>query len=234
MNKDEVLENINKILLNIFEIENPFTIEEILEKFAFDVKLPKEVIDSVTKEKTWTEMENSTNFIKQVNMEKYDEYKGWMITKRDIKSVKDIIQIWNKINYITTERIYNSENVSESDTIYDSNNIYRSVDLRKCKNAIFSDGCGDCESIIACQRTGYSTNCIRVDDSGTCSNSYNVICSAKIVNSYFIHDCKNLYECMFCSHIANKRYCIANMQFEKEEYLKIKKQIVKWILKKSN
>lgn len=27
----------------------------------------------------------------------------------------------------------------------------------------------------------------------------------------------------FCSHIANKKYCIANMQFEEEEYFEIKK-----------
>lgn len=34
----------------------------------------------------------------------------------------------------------------------------------------------------------------------------------------------------FCSHIANKKYCIANMQFEEEEYFEIKKTIISWIL----
>ena len=28
---------------------------------------------------------------------------------------------------------------------------------------------------------------------------------------------------MFCSHISNRRYCIANMQFKEKEYIKIKK-----------
>lgn len=40
----------------------------------------------------------------------------------------------------------------------------------------------------------------------------------------------DLYECIFCSHIANKRFCIANMQFEEEEYYEIKKAIIEWIL----
>ena len=30
--------------------------------------------------------------------------------------------------------------------------------------------------------------------------------------------------------ISDKKYCISNMQFEKEEYFEIKKEIIKWIL----
>ena len=232
MNRIEVEKEISKIFFNIFGKENPFTIKEIEEKFAFDVKLPKQVKDSVTGEITWSEMENSKKYIKQDTMRKYDKAQGWMVSKRDITSLKDIIDIWDRINFTTTERVYNSINVSESDTIYDSENIFRSTDCRKCKNMIFSDGCGDCQSMIASQRTGSSTNCIRVDDSATCSNSYNVICSSKIVNSYFIQDCNNLYECMFCSHISSRRFCIANMQFTEQEYYEIKKVIIDWILSK--
>lgn len=232
MNKKEALEVASKIFFNIFERENPFTLDEILDKFAFDVKLPKQVKDSLTGEVTWSEMENSNKFIKQSNMHKYDVTRGWIIKKREVSTLEEIIKIWDKINYTTTERVYDSINVSESDTIYNSSNIYRSTDCRSSKNIIFTDGCGNCENMIASQRSGNSNNCIRVDDSGSCSNSYNVICSAKISNSLFIQDCNNLYECIFCSHISNRRYCIANMQFEKEEYYEIKKVIIDWILQK--
>ena len=102
--------------------------------------------------------------------------------------------------------------------------------MRNCKNAIYCDGLGDSENIIASQRTSTSSFCIRVDDSANCTNSYNVICSNKISNSFFIQDANNLNECMFCSHMSNRRYCIANMQFEKEEYFEIKAEIIKWIL----
>lgn len=52
----------------------------------------------------------------------------------------------------------------------------------------------------------------------------------KDINSLFIQDCYDLYECMFCSHIASKRYYIANMQFEEDEYYQIKESIMQWIL----
>ena len=155
-----------------------------------------------------------------------------MIPKRNVKNLKEILEIWKITNYTTTQRIYDCINVSQSDPMYTSENVFRSTDCRKCKNIIFSDGCNDCENIIACQRSATSSFGLRIADSADCTNSYNVICSSKIANSYFIQDCNNLYECIFCSHIANKRYCIANMQFEKEEYAIIKKAIVKWILTK--
>ena len=86
------------------------------------------------------------------------------------------------------------------------------------------------EYTLASQRSKSCSFCIRTDDSKNCSNSYNVICSNKVINSLFIQDCYDLYECIFCSHIASKRYCIANMQFEEAEYFEIKKLIIDWIL----
>lgn len=230
MDKKEAKSIINKVFINIFGEECKLSTEQVLEKFAFDVRLPNRVIDGVSGKETWAESINPTKFITQANMEKYDNYKGWMQPKKEINSLEEILKLWKKINYTTTERYYDCVNVAESDTIYNCENVYRCLDCRSCKNIIFSDGCSDSEYVIASQRTSGSTNCIRVDDSGNCSNSYNVICSAKISNSFFIQDCNSLHECMFCSHISNHRYCIANMQFEKEEYFAIKKEIIKWIL----
>ncbi len=230
MTDKEALEKANKIFINIFGQKNPYTLEELLSKFAFDIKLPQKVIDSLTSKETWAESINPSKFITQDNMETYDKKYGWMQKKKDVSSLEDILKLWKKINLTTTERIYDSENVHKSDTIYRSENIYRSLDCRDCKNVLFSDGCGNSEFILGCQRTGGSNFCIRVDDSGSCINSYNVICSAKISNSFFIQDAKDLDECMFCSHISNKKYCIANMQFEKDEYFEIKKEIINWIL----
>jgi len=225
---------ISEIFMGVFGEKCSLSIEEVLSEFAFDVRLPNKVIDMVTGEETWASSINANKYISQTNMEKYDEYKGWMRPKKEVNSIEDIIKAWNKINYLTTERIYDSINISKSDTIYNCENVYRSQDLRMCKNAVFSDGSGDSEYILACQRSSNCAYCIRVDDSGNCSNSYNVICSAKISNSFFIQDANSLYECMFCSHISNRRYCIANMQFEKDEYMQIKKEVIKWIFSEMN
>ena len=72
---------------------------------------------------------------------------------------------------------------------------------------------------------------IRVKEGIFCSSSFEVSWSNKISKSMFVHDSFDLYECLFCSHLRSKKYCIANMQFEKEEYDKTKKMVIDWILK---
>ncbi len=230
MNDKQCQSTIDEIFMEIFGQKSPTTIEGILSECAFDIKLPNKVIDAVTGDETWASSINSNKYISQTNMRKFDEYKGWIRTKKEINSIDDIIKNWDKINYTTTERVYDSINVSKSDTIYNCENIYRSQDCRSCKNTIFTDGCANSEYIIGCQRSSDCNYSIRVSDSNSCSSSYNVICSAKISNSFFIQDANSLHECMFCSHIANRRYCIANMQFEKEEYMAIKEEVIKWML----
>lgn len=230
MNDEKALEIINKIFKNIFNRKNPYTLDEVLEKYAFDVKLPKKVNDSITNEETWADSINSGKFITNKNMEIKDKQEGWMLERKEVTSLDDIIKIWNTINLTTTERVYDSINIAKSDTIYRSENIYRSTDCSDSKNLVFCDSCSKSDFLLASQRSVTSNFSIRVDDSQKCSNSYNVICSNKIINSMFIQDCFDLYECIFCSHIASKRYCIANMQFEKEEYFEIKKKIVEWLL----
>ena len=230
MNDKEALKIINKIFKSIFDKDNNYTLEEILEKFAFDIKLPKQVTDSTTNEITWADSISSGRFITNENMEKRDKEVGWMLPKKDINDLEELINIWNSINLTTTERVYDSINVAKSDTIYRCENVYRSTDCSDSKNIIYCDSCGNSEYLLASQRSGTCNFSIRCDDSKDCSNSYSVICSNKVSNSLFIQDCYNLYECIFCSHIASKRYCIANMQFESDEYYQIKEKIIEWIL----
>ena len=230
MNDKQCKKVLDEIFMNIFEQNCLLSIDEVLSEFAFDIKLPNKVTDAVDGKETWVSSINSNKYIRQENMIKYDNYKGWIRPKKEIESLDEILKLWDKINYTTTERNYDSINVSKCDTVYESENVYRSQDCRKCKNTVFSDGSADCEYILACQRSANLSYCIRVDDSNSCSNSYNVICSNKISNSFFIQDANSLYECMFCSHIQNRRYCIANMQFDRDEYMSIKTEVVKWIV----
>ena len=83
MNNKEALEKANKIFVNIFDRNNPFSLDEILTKFAFDIKLPQKVYDSMTSKETWAESVNPSKFITQNNMELYDKQHGWMQKKKD-------------------------------------------------------------------------------------------------------------------------------------------------------
>lgn len=230
MKEKEVLEIVNKIFLNVFNKENNLSIEELKDKFAFDIKLPLEVTDSLTGEVTYASSINSHKFITNNNMMKKDETNGWMLPKKEVHSLKELLELWDTINYTTTERVYNSENVVMSDPIYDSTNVYNSTDCSKVDKILFSDGLHNSNYVMASQRSTNINYSIRVDDSNTVSNSYNVICSARVSNSFFIQDCSDLFECIFCSHISNKEYCISNMQFTREEYYFLKDKIVEWIL----
>ena len=230
MSREEVLLIINKIFKVVFLVENKDSLDNIYKKYAFDIKLPRKVYDNMTNEETYTDFDNATSFITKDNMEKLDSTEGFMKEKISFSSLEELINTWKEINTITTERCYNSTYVSKSDTIYNSSYVYNSTNCSNCKNIVFCDGCGRSEYLLASQRSGNCTFSIRVDDSNNCSNSYSVICSNKISNSLFIQDCFNLDECMFCSHIANKKYCICNMQYERCEYFAIKKLIIEWIV----
>lgn len=230
MSEKDAMRVIQKIFQSVFERESPFSVSDTLSKFAFDIKLPKQVYDSTTNEVTYADSIHNGKYITLNNMEKRDQTEGWMLEKVEVHSLEEIIQIWREINLTTTERVYDSVCVSKSDTIYQSENIYHCTDCSEDKNLVFCDSCHQSEFLLASCRSVSSNFCIRCDDSQNCSNSYSVICSNKIINSLFIQDCFDLYECMFCSHIAGKKYCIANMQFEKEEYFEIKKVVVEWIL----
>ncbi len=226
MLKPEVLEVANKIFQAIFACDNPYSLAELKAKFAFDLQLPTEVKDSRTGETTYTAVPNAKRFITDKNS--YEQ--KWERPYRPLKNLGEILAAWEEINDMTTERVYHSENVHASDPIYGSVNVYGSTNCGQSKNIIYCDNTYNSNFCLACCRSGGINFCIRVDDSSECGNSYSVICSNKITNSFFIQDANNLHECMFCSHMEQRKYCIANMQFEKDEYLYIKSQVIKWIL----
>lgn len=226
MLKPEALETTNKIFRAVFDRDNTFSLDELKQKFAFDLILPVEVKDSSTGETTYTAVPNAKKFMTDHNTYQHD----WTRPYRPLHSLGDILKAWDEINDMTTERVYHSENVHASDPIYDSLNIYGSTNCAKSKNLVFCDNDFESSFCLACCRSGNLSFCIRVDDSSFCSNSYSVICSNKITNSFFIQDANTLNECMFCAHIEQREYCIANMQFEKDEYFFLKRQIIDWLL----
>jgi hypothetical protein len=230
MDATQAKEIIDKIVGQIFGYQNPLSLEQFMNKFAFDVRLPQQVYDSTTNQPTWAQSTNPARFITMDNARKRAEVDDWIMPKRPINSLQDMLTAWNEVNLTATERQIESINLSETDNIYFSENIYRSQDINKSKNVVFSDGLNNCEFVGAGQRSNSSSFCVRLEDSQTTSNSFSVSWSGNISNSFFIHDCKDVSDSMFCSHISSKRFCIANMQFEEEEYNRLKQEVIKWIL----
>ncbi len=233
MNEKVAQEILDKIVAQIFGYKNPYTLEQFQQKFLFDVRLPVEVNDSITGESTWAQSANPVKFITMKNSQNESgvvPFQDFTPPPREMNSLEDVLAAWNEINYTTTERYLDSLNVFESDNIYESEMVYRSLDVHYSKNILFSDGAKNSEFVVGSQRSNNLAYSARVEDSTNCSNSFSVSWSANITNSLFISDAGDMYECMFCSHTRGKRFCIANIQMEEEQYYKLKKQVIEWIL----
>ncbi len=223
-------EILDKIVGQVFGFQNPFTLEQFMNKFAFDVRLPQQVYDATTNQPTWAQSTNPTKFITMQNAWDRGDAGGWEQPKRPLTTMQDILTAWAETNLMATEREIDSSNVAESDDTITSENVYRSVFTTGSKNIIFCDGMADSEFVAASQRSKLSSFSIRIDDSNTCANSFNVSWSKGITDSLFIQDCKDMQDSMFCSHVGGKRFYVANMQFEEAEYKKLREIVVRWIL----
>lgn len=227
MDATQAKEILDKIVGAVFGYQNPLSLDEAMQKFAFDINLPQQVYDSTTNQPTWASSVNPTKFITMDNALKRAD--SWELEKQPLSSIEDILIAWSQTNYTTTERQIESVGIAESDSINNSENVYRSTMIRRSKNILFSKGCANSEFLVGSTESKTSSFSIRVEDSQLVTNSFNVVWSAKINNSFFIQDCYDLTDCMFCSHIAGKQYCIANIQFTKEEYERLKVEVIKWI-----
>lgn len=214
----------------VFGYQNPFTLDHAVAKFAFDVRLPQQVYDAQTGEPTWAASMSDNRYLKPSSVEKQMSEDDGLRLPRTFGDLNDVVSAWNEINYAMSERQIGSTNILESDGVYHSNYVYRSVDIRKSNNILLSDGVDACENIVAGQTSRTSKDSIRIEDSKHVERSFNVTWSNKITNSMFIRDCYDLDECLFCTHLTGKRFCVANVQLEEAEYRRIKQLVIRWVL----
>lgn len=232
MDTKKIREMGNYIFKDIFNTDCPYSLDELKNEFAFDIPSASRAICVLSGVNTWSFSAEGEKIASQEAIAKRFKKDEWMRKKIELHTIDDILQSWQEINYITGEKYINSKDVSESDGIYNSLSIFRSVSVFDSKNIVFSYKIFDCNYMLACRDDSSCTLGIRVKESIYCSSCFEVSWSNKVSRSMFIHDGFDLYECLFCSHLRSKKYCIANMQFEKDKYIRIKKVIIDWILKK--
>jgi len=91
--------------------------------------------------------------------------------------------------------------------------------LHGCQ-VIKSTGCVD---TVNCTESQYCYDVIDVDKCHTLFFSQNCTnCSS----SAFLFDCKGCTECLLCTDLRNKRNCIRNREYSKEDYQRQKKEIL--------
>lgn len=230
MNEKVAKEILDKIVKQVFGVDNPLTLKQMVEKFTFDLNLPSKVIDSTDGSETWSSSSTATKFTKMDNARNNGNNFDGLYATQPIKDISDILAKWQHINLITTEFALDSINYAESDMVLESENVFHSTNIIRSKNVLFSDTISNSEFVFASYGSEQVTYCLRDEFSIRCTNSFGTTRSADLTNCIMMHDCGDMQDSMFCSNMKGRRFCIANMQFDEAEYRRLREQVVGWIL----
>jgi hypothetical protein len=230
MNEDKAKAIVDYVFKDVFSRDNPFSMEEFRKRFAFDIDLPKKTKDVLSGNDTWLVSKKYDRVISAETAFARSKKEGWMLPQRQIRSMDDIKKYWDGINYKMGDKNLGSTEVEESDLTYSSTNIYRSYRSWQSQDVVFSSAISHSKYIVAGLDDAACTSGIRMFHSTFCSSGFAVVWSKKVSKSMFVNGCIDLHECLFCSNIESKSYCVANMQFTKERYFEIKEMVIDWIV----
>jgi hypothetical protein len=212
------------VFREIFDIETDMTLDEAAKVFGDRIVFPsprKTVNGNTVYSIIEADKYISANDMMSVDLE----------PKEEIKSIKDVKKLYSGVCSVIGSKAINSSDYEKSDSILGSSNIYMSFNILSSKYIAFSNNLTGCEYVFGSRLCDDSSFCIRCYDSKLLNNCFEVSWSAKCSDSLFCHNCYGLRHCMFCFHLASKEYCIANRQYTKEEYFRIKKMVVGHLLK---
>lgn len=190
---------------------------------------PHKVKSALTGKTLYTSLLTNNRYISQEESREQAAKHDWIYKKRDIKSLSDLQSMLSNFEFIQTDRVNSSVNVERSDDIVQCQNIFDSVNFINSENIAHCNWGWASEYLVGCTRSGDSTLCAGMTEGVMSSGCFQVYASYKVTNSMYIKNCYDMYECMWCAHLSGKKYCIANMQFSKEEYFKLKQKILNWL-----
>lgn len=206
----------------IFDCELELSLDQFMSSYCFDIDLPKMALSAFNKQPV-TFHRPYKRVIAQAELE--EEHEAPM-TENKLQSASELI------SYVAGEVVfcgsnsYESSAVLDSDNIFRSNQVFASRSIFDSKKVLFSTNCTGLESCAACDNSGFNQFCIRVFDSGSSSRCFELYQSAKCTNSFFISNSYDLHHCILCWNLKSRRYCIANCQYTKEEYEKLREELL--------
>lgn len=104
---------------------------------------------------------------------------------------------------------------------------YMITDSDYCEKSLFSNVLKHSNFCIDCSVVSDSENCYELVSSRKCYNiKYSSNC-IECANSDFLQNCVWVKDCFACNNLNNSSYCIFNKQYSKEEYFKIKEDLLK-------
>jgi len=128
--------------------------------------------------------------------------------------VQALINMGNCINAEYSQYVFDCKNVYLSYSLTDSEDIYYARNVDTSRNVF--------DSFIV-------KNVDSVYENIHCANNFNVFFaqfSSNCLDSWFLYDCINCTNCILCSNLRNKQYCFKNTQYTKNEFEKIKNDMI--------
>ncbi|MCL5430163.1 MAG: hypothetical protein M1504_01640 [Candidatus Marsarchaeota archaeon] len=230
MDENAAKKIVDSVFKDVFGKDNPFALEEVLKIFAYDIQLPQKVKNTEDDGYTWGVFKKGDKVTSQAGLIAKSAKDEFMSPKKELKSMDDVLKVWDNLNVKTGEKYLESKEVEQSDGAYSSYGVFRSQLTFGSQNIVFCYNNTNSKNLVGSSDNNACVSCIRIEESGYSSLSYNVYWSSKVSRSMFINDCFDMYECLFCSHLRSKKYCIGNMQYTEEEYRKIKGMVVDWAI----
>jgi hypothetical protein len=151
---------------------------------------------------------------------------------REGAGLEEIFWEAGKIGYFTHEfRMGSSMGLVDTPISYSSVDTYKVFDTTNSKHSGCTFTSIESEYVFGGKyRILHCRMCINCYESTSLSNCFEVDSSFGTVNSFFCHNCENLDGGILCFNVKGKRYAVGNTEVGREEYLRIRKILLDYIL----
>ncbi len=139
---------------------------------------------------------------------------------------KQFEELFNIVPRIALTHIGTVVNSNYSNIVFDSKNVYLSSSVLNSEDVSYSNTVDNSKFIIDCDNLLKSEECYESLNSEQCFNCTYVFDSKTCIDSDYLYDCVNCSNCFLCTNQRNKSYMILNEQYSKEEYQRLKSEII--------
>ena len=182
-------------------------------------------------------LSNDLNWKKNYILNKEYSKEEYLEKIKDFKSLNSVIQLRELLSKNLKNRIVKNQHWFQNekcnwDYLYNSKNSTYCFDAKNLEDSKYctvisssKDICKDCYDYDYFGHSELSYEIITV-----WQNTYNALFCANtwdnIKNTYYSIECNNVENCFWCFGLINKKYCILNKQYTKEQYNKLVPQII--------
>ncbi|MFA5791536.1 MAG: hypothetical protein WC884_00680 [Candidatus Paceibacterota bacterium] len=160
----------------------------------------------------------------------YDFSKPFFKQYKEFSDTMPRLNLWQR----------NVVNSDYSNMVGESKNVYLSVSVvKECENVFYSKSVDKSRDIVDCLNVINGSEGLyeNVEAQSNYNSQYLLLCRNSI-DSYYLIDCVNCSNCFMSYNLRNKKFCIHNLQYTKEDYFKeieklnLKSRLVREILLK--